>query len=158
MGSYDFGSWEAHFYSHNLWSSPWRALKAFLHVCLWPLPFVTDQPFNPGGVILPTQRFYLGVWRHQFSPQGSPALLYSGSGSHQSYTVPRTTGPDVLGVILHSLWTPQKKGVGPVKSFTNSFTDHLDSQTVFPLSMPLDYRARSHTRTEGLGYKSRPPI
>lgn len=56
-------------------------------------------------------------------------------------TVPGTTGPDIFGVVLHSLWTSQRKGAGPVKTFTNSFTDHLDTHTVFPLSMLLDYRS-----------------
>jgi len=47
----------------------------------------------------------------------------------------------------------------PVQTIANSFTDYLDAQTVFLRHMLLGYRARrSHTRMEGMGYKSLPHI
>lgn len=151
MGSYDFGSWEVHFYSHNLWSSPWCALKTFLHVCA---PLWLTNLFI-WVVSLPTTEILFGD-----TSSALRAVLFNCQWEWVPLALhsARDPGPDIFGIVLHSLWTSQEKGAGPVKTFTNSFTDHLDTHTVFPLSVLLDCRARSHTRTEGMGYKSKPPI
>lgn len=75
----------------------------FAHLSL-ALLFVTDQPFNLGGVIPPTQRFYLGVWRQQFSPQGSPVLLLVGVGPTQCQ-----------GPLVQTLLELFYKAFGPLK-------------------------------------------
>lgn len=113
MGSYDFGSQGVHFYSHNLWSSPWCALKTFLHVCLWPCCLWL---INLLIRVVSFPEILFGCLETPVQPSGQSCLTVSGSGSHQSYTEPGTTGSDVSGVILHSLWTSQGKGAGPVKA------------------------------------------
>lgn len=78
----------------------------FAHLSLAP-PFVTDQPFNLGGVIPPRQRFYLGVWRRQFSPQGSPVLLLVGVGP--------TSPTQCQGPLVQTLLELFYKAFGPLK-------------------------------------------
>lgn len=51
-----------------------------IFACLSVAPLlVSDQPFNLGGVIAPTQRFYLET---PVQPSGQSCFAVSGSGSH----------------------------------------------------------------------------
>lgn len=83
------------------------------------------------------------------------ALLPLRSWALQSQPNPRRPA---FATRASSLQPSMRGQTSPVKATANSFTDYLDTETVFPPYMPLDYRARSHTWMECMGYKSLPHI
>lgn len=157
MGSYDFGSWEVHFYSHDLWSSPSWALKTFLHICLWPHSLWLTN-LLVWLVSFPQHRDF--IWVFGDISWALRAVLFYCQWEWVPLVLTQCQGPLVqtlLELFCTAFGPLEEKGLDQWRPSLTALLITL-TQTEFTLSMLLDYRAGSHTRTEAMGYKNQLPI